>query len=220
MIPDDIEIGISVGCHECIRCLHGIVGIAEFATGTVHVGRQSHIHSFHGIVDQVHAPVGHQPTGIIPEEAEVIVKAVLIEIALGCRTEPHIVIHSCGDSRVGYNRQCPLAGLVGPHFYGAYPSQCSTLHIGCSLIPVWIAALPLPYLYDPVVLAGGFYHEVALLDGVGQRFLDVDILACFTGGYKLQAVPMIGRADDDHVYIFVIDNSAPVFYQLCRFISF
>ena len=40
----------------------------------------------------MHSPICHQSAGIIPEVPEVIVKAILIERSLWCRTQPHIVL--------------------------------------------------------------------------------------------------------------------------------
>ncbi len=220
MIPDNIKIGIFVGRHQRIRCFHGIIGVTELPAGPVNIRRKPCIHPLHGIIEQMHSPVGHQPACIIPEEAEVIMKTILIEIAFGCRAEPHVIIHTGGNSRIRDNRQCPLTGLISPHLYGSHAPQCATLHIGRSFIPVRVATLPLAHLHDPVIFPCSPDHEVTLFDGIGQRFFHIYVLSCLTGGNHLQTVPMVGSTNDHHVHILVVDDPSPVLHQLCGFITF
>src|SRR5690606_9956601 len=107
----------------------------------------------------------------------------------------HVIIHTGRNSRVGDNRQRPFTGLVSPYFYGSHTPQCTTLHISCSFIPVGITALPLPHLHDPVILSCSLHHQIALFDGIGQRFFHIDILSCLTSCNQLQTVPMVGGSD-------------------------
>ena len=143
-------------------------------------------------------------------------ETVLVERFLGSRPQPHVVIDTLRHLAVGHHRQGPLAGLVGPHLHSAHPSQVATLHIGCRLVPVGIAALPLSHLYDTVILASSAHHQVALFDGVGQRFLHIYILTRFAGSHLLQTVPVVRSTDNHHVHILVVDHPAPVLHQLGR----
>src|SRR5690554_1451851 len=108
----------------------------------------------------MHAPVGGQSPCIIPEETEVIMEPVLIEIAFRCRPQPHIIIHTRGRCTIGHYRQCPFACLISPHLDGTHVSQLTTLHVCSGFVPVGIAALPLSHLHDTVVLARCFHHQV------------------------------------------------------------
>ncbi len=82
-----------------------------------------------------------------------------------------------------------------------------------------IAALPLAYLYDPVIFAGSLFHQVAFFDGVGKRFFDIHVFASLAGEDSRQAVPVVGGTDNDSVDILVVDDMAPILIQVRNFFS-
>ena len=47
-------------------------------------------------VDEVHAPIGHEAAGVIPEPTEVEMETVFVEGAFWRRAEPQIVIDTSG----------------------------------------------------------------------------------------------------------------------------
>ena len=76
----------------------------------------------------------------------------------------HLLDYALGT--VGNNRQSRFAVLVSPDFYGTDTTDISRFQIIGGLVPMRIAALPLAYLYDPVIFAGSLFHQVAFFDGV------------------------------------------------------
>ena len=72
------------------------------------------IHPVEDVVDEMHAPVGHEPAGVVPEPPEVEVEAVLVERALGRRAEPHVVVDVCRRRRVRLGRHRIHPALIRP----------------------------------------------------------------------------------------------------------
>ena len=66
------------------------------------------------------------------------------------------------------------------------------------------------HLDHAAVLAGRGDHLPAFPDVVGQRLLDVDVLARLAGPDGGQGVPMVGRGDDDGVDVLVVEQLADV----------
>ena len=85
MIPNDVEIFIGIGSHQGIGCLHGIIGVGQFAASRTNTSRQVCPHALQGVIQQVHAPIRHQASGIVPEETEVVVETVRVERTLRSR---------------------------------------------------------------------------------------------------------------------------------------
>ena len=129
----------------------------------------------------MNTPVGHQSTCVIPEEAEVVMESIGIKRTFGCRSEPHIIIDSCGNGAVRNNRKGGLVILVGPYLHSTDAADTAGLQKISCFIPVRIAALPLTNLYNPVVFTCGFFHQVTFFNGIGQRFLYIHILSGLTG---------------------------------------
>src|SRR5882724_5364532 len=74
------------------------------------------------------------------------------------------------------------------------------------------AAAPLrTHLNDTVVLPAGFQHRPAFIDGFGEGFFDINILARLTRQHGRQRVPMIGGGNQNHVDIPAIQNAPEVF---------
>ena len=165
------------------------------------------------------APVSHQSPGIIPEPAECEVETVAVERTQGSRAEPHIVIYTCRNGFVGHNGDRRAPSLVRENPYGSDLAELSAMHESHCVLPMRIAALPLAYLHDAVVFFGGTHHDVTFFDAVTQRFLAINVFTGFAGGYHLQAVPMVGCADDNDVYIFVVDQLPPVFVEVFYLLS-
>ena len=167
----------------------------------------------------MYAPVRHQSAGIIPEKAEVIVKAIRIKRSFGCRTKPHVVIYAGRRRAIWFDRQGRFPVLIRPYFHCPDASDATLFHkVGC-FVPMRIAALPLANLYDAVVFAGSLDHQITFLDGIGKRFLNVDIFSCLAGFNGRQAVPVVGSPDDYKIYILIVNYFSPVFIKIGNFLS-
>ena len=155
-------------------------------------------------------PVGHQTARVVPEPPEVEVEAVGVERPLRGGTEPPVVVDALGRLAVGHVGHRGQPVHVGPRAHAADAPERPAVHELDGLGPVRPAALPLPALHDPAVVAGGGGHDLALVDRVGQRLLDVDVLAGGAGVDQLQAVPVVGGADDHRVEVVVLEQGPVV----------
>ena len=77
-----------------------------------------------------------------------------------------------------------------------------------------IAPLPLSHLHNAVIFPGSLHHQVALLDGVSEGLLHIDILTCLASVDGREAMPMIRCAHDHHIHIFVVNHPSPVLIQI------
>ena len=91
------------------------------------------------------------------------------------------------------------------------PSDISGFQEISRLVPMRVATLPLAYLYDPVIFTGGFFHQVAFLDRIGERLLYIYVFSRLASPDRRKAMPMVRRTDNDYIYVFIIDYSSPVF---------
>ena len=82
------------------------------------------------------------------------------------------------------------------------------------LIPMRVATLPLSHLHDAVIFPGSLHHQVALLDGVSEGLLHIDILTCLASVDGREAMPMIRCAHDHHIDILIVDHPSPVLIQV------
>ena len=73
-----------------------------------------------------------------------------------------------------------------------------------------VAALPLADLYGFAIAFLCGHHQADLFDGVTGGFFDIYVLPGLAGFDHLHAVPVVGRADDDGIYVFVIEQGAVV----------
>ena len=64
-----------------------------------------------------------------------------------------------------------------------------------------------------VVLARRLAHLVALVDGLRQRLLDIDVLARLAGQDGGAGVPVVGSGDDHAVDVLVLEHPAKVFNE-------
>ena len=65
-------------------------------------------------------------------------------------------------------------------------------------------------LHDPLVLAGGGEHGLALDHVDADRLLDVDVGPGLDGGDHRQGVPVVGRGDQDDVEVLLLEHLAVV----------
>ena len=78
------------------------------------------------------------------------------------------------------------------------------------LLEVEVGALPERHLHDPLVLAGGGEHRLALLDRHRDRLLDEDVLPRLAGHGRRQGVPVVRRGVDDDVDRLVFEEPPEV----------
>jgi hypothetical protein len=71
-------------------------------------------------------------------------------------------------------------------------------------------------LDDAAAFARGFEHGAAFVDGVAGGLFDEDVRAGFDGVDGLQRVPMIGRGDDDDLWLFFFEKLLVMFVKLWR----
>ena len=160
------------------------------------------------------SPVGHQATGIVPEPPESEVETVRVERTQGRRSEPHVIVNPVGDGLIRLHGDGGTPALIGEDTDGADLAELAAVDKGHGILPMGIAALPLAHLDDSVVLLRGPDHDVALLDAVAQWFLAIYVLSGLAGGHQLESVPVIGSADYDHIYVFVVDEFPPILIEM------
>ena len=165
--------------------------------------RRRSIHSVKHDVDEVDAPVGHQTTRVVPEPAEIEMESVRVKLPLRCRSQPHVVIDARWCRAVRHHRHGRHPVHVGPGSCSAHSPKFARPQERNSILPVWPTALPLADLHNTVVALCGSYHQPTLLNRICQRFLNVDVFTGFTGHDHLQAVPVVGCADHDSIYITI-----------------
>ena len=76
-----------------------------------------------------------------------------------------------------------------------------------------IAPLPRAHLHDAAGLGHDLAHQLAFVDGERQRLFAVHVLAGPTSVDDHPRVPMVGRADHDHVQVRAVEQLAIVFVQ-------
>ena len=187
-----------------------VIGIGELAPARHHAARGLGLHAPEHDVDEVDAPVAHQPARVVPEPPEVEVEPVGVEGPPRRGAEPAVVVDALGRRAVGHVGHRGKKVQVGPRAHAADAPQGAAVHELHGLGPVRPAAHPLPALHDPAVVAGGGGHDLALIDRVGQRLLHVHVLAGGAGVDHLQAVPVVGRADDHGVDVVAVEQRAVV----------
>src|SRR5450830_1555976 len=111
----------------------------------------------------MYSPVGHQTPCIIPVPSESKMEAVDVERPFGGRTEPHIVVDTSRNFRIGSNGNRTFPADIRPGPDGADPAKFTAMNIFDGTFPVGIAALPLSDLHHTAVFMRSFYHEIALL---------------------------------------------------------
>jgi hypothetical protein len=81
-----------------------------------------------------------------------------------------------------------------------------------------LAALPLACLYNFTIFLLCGHHGPAFDDRITYRLLHVYIFTCFTCMDHHQSMPMIRRANDHGLYVFIVEQ-LPVIavgFYLCR----
>src|SRR3546814_290742 len=152
------------------------------------------------------APIGDQAAAIIPEHAPGAVKALLVERALRRRTQPGIEIHSFWNRRIRHRRWNGRIIKIGPDMNTADRPQFSGVEVIDHFLPVSSASLLLPDLHNPFVLLGRRHHRVTPCDAITDGLLGIYILSCLAGVNELQALLVIGRADDHPLHTLAINS--------------
>ena len=94
MIPHNGKILEGIDSLQKVRSFACIIGITEL-TARCHNGlRSGYIHAIKCIIQQMHTPVCHQTTGIVPEPTEGKVETVWIKWTFGGRAQPHVIINA------------------------------------------------------------------------------------------------------------------------------
>ncbi len=155
-------------------------------------------------IDEVDAPIGHQAAGVIPEPAEVEMETVLIERMFGRGAEPEIIIHRRRRRGVGRVPHPAKPIQVNPTAHQTDFAELARLDKFDRFFKM-LATAPLGAHLDNALMAErGFEHGAAFVNGFGQRFFDVNILAGLTGENGRQGMPMIGGGDENGVYVFSV----------------
>src|ERR1039457_832409 len=124
----------------------------------------------------MHAPVGHQAAGVIPEPTEIKMKTVRIKMPFGRGAKPEFVIHAGGRITVRHmadarqpveksprTREADLAKLAGADEFRGLDDVRGTAPLRT-------------HLHDAVESLRSFKHRAAFINCFGQRFLGVNIL--------------------------------------------
>ena len=78
-----------------------------------------------------------------------------------------------------------------------------------------LATAPLrTHLHDALVALGRLEHGAAFVNGLGQRLLDIDVLAGLAGEDGRQGVPVVGRGDEHHVHVLAVEDAAEVLHRV------
>ena len=191
---------------ERVRCLRCIIRVSKLAARRHYGLRRRGTHAIQCVVDDVHAPIRHESAGIIPEPAEVEVEPVRIEGPVRRGAQPHVVIHTGRRCRIRLDWDWLHPPLVRPCLYGSDIPKCATLNEVDGVPPMRSASLPLPHLQNPItVRPRSIQQDVAFLQRVRQRLLQIYVLAGFQRFDSHQAVPMIRSADDNEVQVLVLE---------------
>src|SRR5450432_4188218 len=91
-IPYKIEMIEFIQCGECIRCFLVEIRISKVSSQGSDSFRITCFHSQKSIIQQMHSPVGHQSTCIIPEPSEIKEITAGIKCSGFCRSKPHFII--------------------------------------------------------------------------------------------------------------------------------
>jgi hypothetical protein len=150
------------------------------------------------------AEIGNLAAGIIIEPAEPIKAAIQVVSDFGCGAEPGIPIEARGRLAVGRIADAfrpfvlDMESAGHRHFSNAAVAdefrQFLTNRYGTPMNP---------NLADPVVFTNRSNHFAALCHAQRERFLDVNVFAGFAGVNRLQRVPMVRRANDGRVDVFL-----------------
>ena len=66
------------------------------------------------------------------------------------------------------------------------------------------------HLHHAIVLARGFHHQDAFVNGVADGLFNVNILAGLAGLNHHQRVPVVGSTHDDDIDIFAVEHLAEI----------
>src|SRR3546814_5834089 len=141
-------------------------------------------------------PIGSQAGTISPEPSPGALKALVVERALRRRTQPGIEIHCFWKRRSRHRGWNGRIIKIGPDMNTADRPQFSGVEVIDHFLPVSSVSLLLLVLHNPFVLLGRRHHRVTPCDAITDGLFGIYILSCLAGVNELQAMPVIGRADD------------------------
>ncbi len=78
-----------------------------------------------------------------------------------------------------------------------------------------LATAPLgTHLHDALVTLRGLKHGAALVNGRGERLLDIDILPGLAGQHGGQGMPVVGRGNEHHIHVLAVEHAAEVLHRV------
>ena len=156
-------------------------------------------------VDNVRPAIGHLSAAVIEDESPGEVAAFLRVGRLGAVAQPHVVVEALGDRHGGVDGRVVPHGHVVPlvagqvDLDGVQLSNPTVADQFAGEARVGPRSLVASGLEHPPVPPDRVVDGFSFGDGVGQRFLAVDVLTGSGGRYRRQTVPVIRRADRNGV---------------------
>ena len=160
-----------------------------------------------GNVDVVITPVGHDAAGVLIPPAEVRVRSLPAVVVRGRLALVKVPVDLLGrfDGREGATLGCVIRQCDPDLFELAHAPVAHQLD---GLLELPTATLLGTYLHNATAFLDRLLQKFSFLDGQRHRLLGIDILAGAQRGQIYDGVPMVGRAVDDYVDVFSLQELA------------
>ena len=157
-------------------------------------------------VDPVGQQVGqHTPAEVL--EVPPALEALGVEGLIAGRTQPPFPVE---PGHVDLGGRLQALELIPVRLDERHLAELARIHDLLAEDPVVPAPLLGAGLHHLLRGLDGRDHGRALVDGVRDGLLDVDVLAGGDGLERHRLVPVIGSADEDRVYVLVVEHAAVV----------
>ena len=161
-------------------------------------------------VDDVDAVVAHLAVAGLPEPVPLVVQLLAHQRPLGGRAAPEVVIDGGGTGVGASTLPMPSRARYTMRVGEADGPELAAAQVLERLAKDRARSALRAHLDHAAVLSGRGHHLPAFPHVVGERLLDVDVLARLAGPDRGQGMPMVGRGDDHGVDVLVVEQFADV----------
>ncbi len=162
-------------------------------------------------IQMVRAPIRHLAARVVPEPAEIVDAAEGVERPLGCGTKPHLVIETAAVA-VCHLRRFESRKCIALHaaLYAMHRPDAALLNQFHRRRVMRPGPLLAAGLHHALVFARRVQHPAPVGHGEREWLLAVHILARVAGRHGHQGVPVIGRAHNHRIDIFLLQQLAEI----------
>src|SRR5271157_1709446 len=209
--PSQHQVSVFVSEHlgvwNLLRILEPVnPGIARHARGKgVLYSPAQRLNPPNSRIQHMYALIAQLAVSVVPEESPVVVETIDVEWLFRRRPEPNVIVHGCRWITVGRvpdgRAQLALPGIDFANFPQLPGFQIFNGALKVRRTPILCADLA-----NPLVSTYRITHHLSVLNGLRQRFFDINILPCLARQDSNPRVPVVGRGNEDSVDVFVVQH--------------